>query len=48
MPALKAATDDPEGTFTSVAAEASPAEVDVEETARCGHGSGLDIVSDTT
>ncbi len=48
VPALKAATDDPEGTFMSVAAEAGPAGVEVEGAARCGHGGGLDIVSDTT
>jgi hypothetical protein len=47
VPALKAATNDPEVTFTSVAAEAGPAGVDVEETARCGHGGGLDIMSAT-
>ncbi len=48
MPALKAATDDPEGTFTSVPAEAGPAGLDGEGAARCGHGGSLGIVSATT
>jgi hypothetical protein len=48
MTALKAATDNPEGTFMSATTEAGPAGLEAEEVDCCGQGGGLDIVSATT
>jgi hypothetical protein len=48
MPALKASADNPEGPFTSAAAEAGPEGEEDAAAGCCSQGGSLDFVSATT